>query len=108
MTKKTVDDEKYNPVTIDDKWFNEALSKPGVRKAYDALEEEYSLLNAMLAAREEAGLTQAQLAKKIGRKQPSIARVERTLADPNGSISFAFLRDYAKACGKKVEVRFID
>ncbi len=101
-------EDKFSPVALDSKWRKKTLSKSSVKKAYDKLEEEYSVLNEMLKARSDAGLTQKQLAKKMGKQQPSIARLERTLSDPDGSVSLAFLKDYAEACGKKVRIEFVD
>lgn len=40
-----------------------ALKQPAVRKAYDELEEEFALLDEVLKARAEAGLTQAEVAR---------------------------------------------
>lgn len=93
-------------IPLGDKWKAKALSKPQVRKNYNELALEYSILNELLKARISAGLTQEQLAAKIGRKQSSIARFERTLSKMDSSVSLSFLRDYAHACGKKVKISF--
>jgi len=57
----------------------------------------------LLAARERAGLTQAQLAHRVGTKQPVIARLED--ADYNGH-SLTMLQRIAGALGLRIEVRF--
>lgn len=74
-----------------------------VKKAYDALEPEYSVIRAMLRARVKKKLTQAQLAKKIGTKQSVISRLEKGKANP----SVGFLKKFAKALDTRLEVRFI-
>lgn len=56
----------------------------------------------LLAARERAGLTQAQLAQRVGTKQPVIARLED--ADYNGH-SLTMLQRIATALGLRLEVR---
>lgn len=40
-----------------------ALSRPGVKKEYDALKEEFDLFEAMIKARLEAGKTQEDVTK---------------------------------------------
>ena len=52
------------------------MSQPAYRKAYDALGEEFDLAAVVIEARTRAGLSQAELAERIGTKQPAIARIE--------------------------------
>ena len=102
-------ENKYNPVTIDKNYINKKLSdNPALKKEYDALADEYNLLDRLIRARNDAGLTQERLAQRMGKKQAAIARIERTLSQPDGSVSLATLRDYAAACGKKLDIRFTD
>lgn len=82
-----------------------ALAKPGVRKAYGDLRDEFSLLDAILRARTAAGLTQAEVAARIGTTQSAVARLESS--DARHSPSIATLRRYARAVGCRVEVRFV-
>ena len=44
------------------KFKRQAMSKPGVKEAYDALEDEFAFLDEVLKARAESGLTQADVA----------------------------------------------
>jgi transcriptional regulator with XRE-family HTH domain len=67
--------------------------------------EEGELLDALLKARQEAGLTQAELAERMGTHAPAIARLERSLATGKHSPSVATLRRYVKACGKDLFFR---
>jgi transcriptional regulator with XRE-family HTH domain len=57
------------------------LARPGVRKAYDGQAIEYAIARAIIAARVHAGLSQADLARRMATSQPFIARLEsgRTL-----------------------------
>lgn len=47
------------------------------KKAWHDLDTEFELLESMINAREKAGLTQEELARKIGTKQPALSRLER-------------------------------
>lgn len=79
------------------------LRRPGVRAEMQRLErEEFTLLDALLKARHDAGLTQAQVAERMGTHAPSVARLERSLASGKHSPSVATLRKYVKACGKRL------
>lgn len=85
-----------------------ALSNPAVRAEYERLErEEGPMLDAILAARREAGLTQAQVAERMGTKAPAVARLEAALISGTPSPSLATLRKYAAALGKRVQVQLV-
>jgi transcriptional regulator with XRE-family HTH domain len=73
------------------------------RREYEALEEEFSLMGAMLDARREAGLTQAQVAERMGVKQPVVAKIE----GGKSNVSFDTLKRYAHATGCKIRVDFV-
>lgn len=53
------------------------MKDPKFKKAWHDLDAEFELLESMVKVREKAGLTQAELAKKIGTKQPALSRLER-------------------------------
>ena len=79
------------------------LRRPGVRKEVERIErEEGELLDQLLKARREAGLTQAQVAERMGTQPPAVARLERSLATGKHSPSLATLRKYAQACGREL------
>jgi ribosome-binding protein aMBF1 (putative translation factor) len=73
--------------------------QPAYRKAYEALAPEFEVASVVIKARIRAGLSQAALAKKIGTKQPAIARIE------GGQLpSTATLQRIAKATGSKLRI----
>jgi DNA-binding XRE family transcriptional regulator len=82
-----------------------AFARPGVKKAYDDLGDEFAFLDEVLKARAEAGLTQGEVAARVGTTQSAIARLES--AQPKHSPSIATLQRYARALGYKVEIRFV-
>lgn len=85
-----------------------ALANPEVRAEYERLNrEEFALLDEMLAARRAAGLTQAQVAERMGTKAPAVTRLENALASGKHSPSLDTLRKYAAALGKRVEVHLV-
>ena len=82
------------------------IRRPGVRAEVERIErEEGALLDALLKARQQAGLTQAQLAERMGTQAPAVARLERALATGKHSPSIATVRKYVKACGKRLVLR---
>ena len=82
------------------------LHRPAVRAEVERIErEEGELLDALLKARHEAGLSQAQVAERMGTHAPAIARLERSLATGKHSPSLATLRKYADACGKQLVLK---
>ena len=98
----------YKPVRIDiKKTIAKAKMRPGFVQAWDALEEEYAALEALLSARKMAGLTQEELADRMGTTKSAISRLESSLRNEKHSPSFATLKKYANACGKKLVVQFV-
>ena len=77
-----------------------ALENPEVRKEYDALEEEFSLIDQLITMRTKAGLTQEDVAKKLGTNKSNISRLERGKSNP----SWRTLNKYAAACGYTVRL----
>ncbi|MBV5311587.1 helix-turn-helix transcriptional regulator [Chromatium okenii] len=85
------------------------MRRPGVQNEVERLErEEFALLDLLLKARHEAGLSQAQVADRMGTQAPAVARLERALATGRHSPSVATLRKYARACGKRLFVDLKD
>jgi predicted transcriptional regulator len=88
-----------------DQLVKKLMRRPGVRAEVEHEREESALLDALLKARQEAGLTQGQVAARMGTHAPAIARLERALASGKHSPSIATLRKYVKACGKRLVLR---
>ena len=78
-----------------------------MQAAFDASAIEYAILDEMLSARRDAGLTQAQIAELMGTKAPAITRLENSLASGKHSPSIETLRKYAKALGKRLEIHLV-
>jgi transcriptional regulator with XRE-family HTH domain len=82
-----------------------ALARPDVRREYEKLEEEFEILDEILRARAEAGVTQAELAARIGTTQSVVARLETGLGKHSPSIGT--LKRYASALGYRLQVRLV-
>lgn len=80
-----------------------ALERNEVREEYERIDrQELALLDMLLTARHEAGLTQAEVAARMGTKAPAITRMERALASGKHSPSIDTVRRYLEACGKSL------
>ncbi len=78
------------------------MKNPEVRKEYDALEEEFALMAEVARARLRAGLTQAQLARRMKTTQSTVARLESGRGQP----STRTLARFAKATGHRLKISF--
>lgn len=78
------------------------MKDPGYAKAHADLEDEFSLASAIIAARSAAGLTQADLAKRMNTTQTAIARLESGSARP----STQTLTRLAAATGHRLHISF--
>lgn len=79
------------------------LQDPEVAAAYAEADAEYSVIEAMILARAEAGLTQGALAERMGTTQSAVARLEGGRVSPTVDT----LRRYAKAVGKRLKVEMV-
>jgi DNA-binding XRE family transcriptional regulator len=105
MTEAT----KFSPVAFNPKGYAVKRRKadPKFAKAYDALDDEFAALAALLKARTAAGLTQAEVASRMGVSQPVVARIEASLGKKDHSPSLNTLRRYADACGMKLVIQMV-
>lgn len=78
------------------------MKEPKYRRAYEALEDEFAVAKAVIAARNRAGLTQMELAQKMGTTQPVVARMESGRIQP----SLRTLQRLAQATGSRLMIRF--
>ena len=79
------------------------MKNPEVRREYEKVDAEYTLIEEMIRARMKAHLSQAELATKIGTTQSAIARLESGRVSP----SLTTLRRYAEATGRQLKVGFV-
>jgi transcriptional regulator with XRE-family HTH domain len=83
-----------------------ALERVDVKDEYERLDEEFTFLDAFLKARAAAGITQAEVAERIGTTQSAIARLESGRG--KHSPSLATLQKYAHALGCRLELHLIN
>ena len=80
--------------------FAEWRKRPGFKVAYDALEDEFSILDELIKARTKSGLSQAEIAVRMKTTQSAVARLEGM----GHRASLATLRAYATANGHRVTI----
>ena len=80
----------------------EQLKDPEIRAEYDALEPEFSLMQAMIDARKSSGLTQKQLSERTGIAQSDFSKLE----SGNGNPSLRTLERLAKGMGMRIQIEF--
>jgi len=80
----------------------ELLKDTEFAKEYKRLEPQYAVISQMIAIRARKGLTQKELAKRIGTKQSAVARLESGNYNP----TLEFLQKTAKALGTKLVINF--
>ena len=83
------------------------LSRKGVLIEYNSLEPETELLREMLIARKQAGLSQAQVAERMGTKPPAITRLESSLTSGIHSPSLSTIKKYAEAIGYRLKIHLV-
>lgn len=98
---------KKDPIKTHEQMLREWQQDPEFRAAYDALETEYVLLRELLRARQQAGLTQAEVAERMGTRAPAVTRLETSLSDSRHSPTIATLKKYARAVGCRLEVHLV-
>ena len=86
-----------------DDFLKEQLKDPEFRAEYDALEPEFTIIQAMLEARKSSGLTQKQLAERTGIAQADISRIETGEANP----SLNTLKRLASGMDMKLKLEFL-
>lgn len=84
---------------VREKW----LHDPEFRAEYEKAEVEFAPIRAILDARMKKGMTQAQIAKKMGTTQSAIARVESGRSHP----TIPYMQRLADALDMRLDVRFL-
>ena len=90
-----------------DEMLSEWMKYPEFKSEYHALEAEFVLFDMLFKARNKAGLTQEEVARRIGTKAPAIARIESGGGKKKHSPSLTTLQKYAEAVGCKLEIRLV-
>lgn len=93
MTRKTIRAE-----TVHKRW----MKDPEYRVAYEELSDEFAWASAMIEARTRAGLTQEEIAERMGTTQQVISRLESGRVKP----STRTLERYAHATGTRLMIGF--
>lgn len=83
-------------------FLKEQLRDPELKAEYDALEPEFSIMQAMIDARKSSGLTQKQLSEKTGIAQADISKLESGSANP----SLRTLQRLAAGMGMRIKIEF--
>jgi ribosome-binding protein aMBF1 (putative translation factor) len=79
------------------------MKVPAFKKAWHDLDGEFGILESIIKARESTGLTQEELAKKIGTKQFALSRLERGGFQ---KANIETLRKIANALNVKLVIKF--
>ena len=79
---------------------SELLKDKAVKKEYERLSSRYAAISELISARIKKGITQKELALKVGTKQSAIARLEAGNTNP----SLEFLQKIAQVMGYKLTV----
>ncbi len=90
-------------MTTFQEFLNEQMLDLEFKSEYEALEPEYSIIQAMIEARKNTGLTQSQLAEKTGISQGDISKME----NGNGNPSIRTLQRLAAGMGMMLKVEFL-
>ena len=86
-----------------DEYVAEQLKDPEFRAEYDALEPEFAIVQAMIDARKNSGLTQKQLAERTGIAQGDISKLEKGSGNP----SLKTLQRLAAAMDMRLRIEFL-
>jgi transcriptional regulator with XRE-family HTH domain len=81
------------------KWEKKVLSSPGAPERVAEIEDELRLAAGLTALREKAGLTQRELADRIGISQPRVAAIERS-----SNVTLDVLDQYVGGLGGHLEI----
>ena len=89
-------------MTIFKEYLKEQMADPSFNQEWDALEPDFSIVQALIDARKESGLTQKQLSERTGIAQADISKLE----SGNGNPSVKTLQRLAAGMGMRVKIEF--
>lgn len=81
---------------------DKAFKNPTIKKEYEKLNYEFELTNQLLKMRKASGLTQEEIAKKMGTTRSNICRLEKLGTHPRVDT----IEKYANACGFSLHFKF--
>ena len=84
-------------------FLNEQLKDENFKKEYDALRPEMAIIQAMIDARKDSGMTQKELSEKTGINQADISKLENGTANP----SLRTLQRLADGMGMVLKLEFV-
>ena len=93
---------KKMSVKFDD-FLKEQLQDPEIKKEYDDLQPERAIIQALIDARLQTGMTQKELSEKTGIAQGDISKLERGNSNP----SIRTLQRLAAGMGMSIQLKFI-
>lgn len=85
------------------KFVSEQLKDPDFKKEYDSLEPEFTIVQAIIDARKNSGMSQKELSEATGITQADISRLENGSANP----SLRTLERLASGMGMRLKVEFV-
>jgi len=83
-------------------YLKDQMADPDFREEWEALEPEFAIVQAIIDARKESGLTQKQLSERTGIAQADISKLESGNANP----SIKTLQRLAAGMGMRVKIEF--
>jgi transcriptional regulator with XRE-family HTH domain len=83
-------------------WEKKVLEAPGAEERVAEIEDELRLAASLTALREQAGLSQRELAERLGVKQPRVAAIEKAR-----NVTIDVLERYVEALGGKLQVTVV-
>lgn len=84
-------------------FLDEQMKDAAFRAEYEALEPEFTIMQAMIDARRAAGLTQQELSERTGIAQADISKLESGSSNP----SLRTLKRLATGMGMRVKIEFL-
>ena len=82
---------------------DQRLKNPAFKAEYEELEAEFSILQALIDARKNLGLTQQELAQRTHINQADISKIEKGISNP----SLNTLKKLAKGMNMKLKIEFV-
>ncbi len=83
---------------------DELMKNPEYRAEYETTREDFALQRELIRIRQQAQLTQSELAARMGTRQSNISRIESGTSSPDIST----LKAFARGCGVKLKIEFIE